>query len=376
MEGLGCIKMSGDNSVFGSIYNGKKVLVTGNTGFKGSWLSIWLLRLGADVYGISKDIPTTPSHFESVSLKEKIKHFELDIRSLNDVKKIIGEIKPDFVFHLAAQAIVRESFNDPVKTIETNTIGTMNILESLRQSNHKCCAVMITSDKCYDNVEWVWGYRETDALGGKDPYSASKGAAELVIKTYANSFFNKPESNVKIASTRAGNVIGGGDWAQDRIVPDCIRAWSSNKPVQIRSPNATRPWQHVLEPLSGYLLLGQKLYENPKLNGEPFNFGPQETQVYTVGELIAEMQKNWPGKMEVVRNNESEKEATLLKLSCDKALNVLGWKATLSFPETIKFTVDWYRKFYSGEKDVLSMSIGQIDDYVKLAKTRGQVWVK
>jgi CDP-glucose 4,6-dehydratase len=254
----------------------------------------------------------------------------------------------------------------------------MNILESLKQVNHPCCAIMITSDKCYDNVEWIWGYRETDALGGKDPYSASKGAAELIIKTYAHSFFNKSESNITVASARAGNVIGGGDWAQDRIVPDCVTAWSERINAKVRNLTPTRPWQHVLEPLSGYLLLGQKLFENPKINGEPFNFGPNANQNYTVGELVKEMQKNWPltGVDVIPDPTEQKKEATLLKLCCDKAFHFLGWQPTLDFKETVKFTIDWYRKYYSQDEDIFDVTHQQIEKYVQLALARQQVWVK
>ena len=369
---------SSNLSLFGDIYRNKKVLVTGNTGFKGSWLTAWLLMLGAKVFGLSNGVPTEPSHFETTDLENKITYFEKDIRSLQDIGHVIEEIQPDFVFHLAAQALVRLSYGDPALTIETNVIGTMNILEALRKSNHSCCAVMITSDKCYDNVEWIYGYRETDALGGKDPYSASKGAAELVIKTYAFSFFNAEESRVKAAPVRAGNVIGGGDWAEDRIVPDCVRAWARGDHVQVRNPAATRPWQHVLEPLSGYLLMGQKLCQNPALNGEPFNFGPRDDQNYTVGELIAEMQKNWPGveaEINQVHNNE-KKESTLLKLCCDKAVHFLDWKATLKFEETARFTVDWYRSFYEGKEDIFKLSCKQIDQYIELANKGAHGWVK
>lgn len=369
---------SSNSSQFRDIYRNKKVLVTGNTGFKGSWLSVWLLMLGAKVYGLSNGIPTKPSHFEAADLRGKIMYFEKDIRSLQDVGYVIKKVRPDFVFHLAAQPLVRLSYRDPTLTIETNAMGTMNILEALRQSNHPCCAVMITSDKCYDNVEWVYGYRETDALGGKDPYSASKGAAELVIKTYTHSFFSAENSNVKAVPVRAGNVIGGGDWAEDRIVPDCVRAWSRGDHVQVRNPAATRPWQHVLEPLSGYLLMGQKLCENPALNGEPFNFGPRDDQNYTVGELITEMQKDWPG-VEAEDNQvleDEKKESALLKLCCDKAAYFLDWKATLNFEETVRYTVDWYRKFYEGKEDIFKMSCKQIEQYVELAKKRKHTWVK
>jgi len=366
------------STIFNNTYHSKKVLVTGNTGFKGSWLSVWLSMLGADVYGLSNGVPTTPSHFTAVGLKDKTIYYEKDIRNLQDIQKVVDEIKPDFIFHLAAQPLVRLSYNNPTLTIETNVIGTMNVLEALRQTNHPCCAVMITSDKCYDNVEWIWGYRETDALGGKDPYSASKGAAELVIKTYAHSFFNTVESNVKVASVRAGNVIGGGDWAEDRIVPDCARALSKGDTVQVRNPSATRPWQHVLEPLSGYLLLGQKLFENSELNGEPFNFGPNADQNYTVGELINEMQQYWSGAdVEVFCDpGIQNKEANLLKLCCDKALHHLSWKPTLNFQETVQFTVEWYRKYYDQDEDVFGMTCKQIEDYASLASNRQQVWVK
>lgn len=361
---------------FLDVYLNKKVLVTGNTGFKGSWLCVWLSMLGAKITGISNNIPTSPSHFESLNLESKMTCYDEDIRDSNHVRNIIDEIKPDFVFHLAAQPLVRESYADPVTTIETNVIGTMNVLEALRQVNHKCTAIMITSDKCYDNVEWTWGYRETDHLGGKDPYSASKGAAELIIKTYAHSFFGKDESNVKVVSVRAGNVIGGGDWAKDRIVPDCMRAWSAGEKVHIRSPEATRPWQHVLEPLSGYLLLGQKLFEDHKLNGEPFNFGPHANQNFTVRQLITKMQEHWPGGVEYAQpTGNAEKEATLLKLCCDKALHVIGWQPTLNFNETARFTVDWYRKFYFDSPDVYEMTCSQINEYIEKASERDLVWV-
>lgn len=363
-------------SPFNCVYKDKKILVTGNTGFKGSWLTIWLLMLGGEVHGLSSGVPTDPSHYDSARLGTKINSYESDVRDLGVVKTIISQLKPDFVFHLAAQPLVRESYADPVTTIETNVIGTMNVLEALRQVNHKCTAIMITSDKCYDNVEWTWGYRETDHLGGKDPYSASKGAAELIIKTYAHSFFGKDESNVKVASVRAGNVIGGGDWAKDRIVPDCMRAWSAGENVHIRNPQATRPWQHVLEPLSGYLLLGQKLFEDHKFNGEPFNFGPHANQNFTVRQLITKMQEHWPGGVEYpdIKGN-AEKEANLLKLCCDKALHAMAWQPTLNFDETARFTVDWYRKFYFDSPDIYEMTCSQINEYIEKASERDQVWV-
>ena len=259
--------------MFKNVFKNKKVLITGHTGFKGSWLSAWLLNLGAEVIGISKDIPTNPSMFVLLNLKDKIKKdYRADIRNLDIIEEIFLNEKPDFVFHLAAQPIVSVSYKDPIETITSNVMGTTNILEILRKAEHECTAIIITSDKAYDNIEQVWGYRENDALGGKDIYSGSKGAAELIIKSYCNSFF-KEIKTIRIGVARAGNVIGGGDWAKDRIVVDSMMAWSKNKAVNIRSPKSTRPWQHVLEPLSGYLNLAMALSLDDSLNHECFNFG-------------------------------------------------------------------------------------------------------
>ena len=249
------------------IFKKSTVLVTGHTGFKGTWLSIWLKQLGAIVHGVSFDIPSNPSHFTMANLSSQIVDHRLDIRDSESLEALIQEIQPDFVFHLAAQALVRPSYENPLETISINALGTANLLNALRSLKKSVVAIMITSDKAYDNLEWVWGYRETDRLGGKDPYSASKGMAELVIRTYVESFFNSSDSNIRVGITRAGNVIGGGDWALDRIVPDCMRAWSLNKTVDIRSPQATRPWQHVLEPLSGYLALASELEKNKQFHG-------------------------------------------------------------------------------------------------------------
>lgn len=260
-----------------NVFANTKVLVTGHTGFKGSWLSLWLTQLGAQVSGISLGVPTEPSHFAAAGLVERIQDYRLDIRDGTALKSLVQDIQPDFVFHLAAQPLVRRSYADPVETWQTNAMGTINVLEALRGLKNPCVAVLITSDKCYDNVEWVWGYRETDALGGPDPYSASKGAAELAIRSYVRSYFPK-DGPVRIGVGRAGNVIGGGDWADDRIVPDCVHAWSRGETVQLRNPLATRPWQHVLEPLSGYLNLAIALHLDAKWHGEPFNFGPPAQQ--------------------------------------------------------------------------------------------------
>jgi CDP-glucose 4,6-dehydratase len=363
---------------FDGAYVGKKVVVTGNTGFKGSWLTAWLLELGAKVYGISNGIPTAPlSLFEEAELEQKIEYKCTDVRDAEGIKKIFETIQPDFVFHLAAQPIVIQSYHDPVDTMSTNIMGTVNVLEALRKLENNCTAVMITSDKCYDNVEWLWGYRETDALGGKDPYSASKGAAELMIKSYYHSFFSKNVSKVRVAAVRAGNVIGGGDWAANRIVPDCIKAWFTKMPVEIRSPQATRPWQHVLEPLSGYLLAGKLLAEQSELNGEAFNFGPNSDQNKTVLELIEALASYWGGDTNHLYNvipNPNFKEAGLLKLNCDKALHLLQWKPVLNFNETAELTALWYKQANQQTAGLYHYTVNQIKKYSELAAGRQLIW--
>ncbi len=361
-----------------NFYKNKKILITGNSGFKGSWLTMWLLKNGAKVYGLSNEVPTNPSMFESLNLRKKIEYFESDIRNLGNLKNLITNLKPDFVFHLAAQPIVSISYSNPVETITTNVIGTTNVLEALRISNHRCNAVIITSDKCYDNVEWVWGYKETDTLGGKDIYSGSKGAAEVIIKSYYHSFFKKEVSNIRLVSARAGNVIGGGDWAIDRIVPDCIRAWSKKQPVEIRNPNATRPWQHVLEPLSGYLQLGMQLDENIALNGQSFNFGPRPEYNYTVKDILDDLSKYWTFSnnelaYQIVDHTDFH-EAGLLKLNCDKAISHLKWIATLDYHKLIEFTSLWYYNFYHSTKNMYDYTLAQIDEYETLAHEKGIPW--
>jgi CDP-glucose 4,6-dehydratase len=358
-------------------FKGKTVVVTGHTGFKGSWLSMWLVNLGAKVVGISIDIPSKPSHFKAANIKTHIDDRRLDVRDTESLRKMIKEIQPDFVFHLAAQALVRPSYESPLDTISTNTLGSASVLDALRVLTKTVVAVMITSDKAYDNVEWVWGYRETDRLGGKDPYSASKGMAELAIRTYIESFFNQPDSNVRVGIARAGNVIGGGDWAVDRIVPDCMQAWSRNKIVDIRSPEATRPWQHVLEPLSGYISLAVQLSQSNDMHGEAFNFGPPSRQNHSVRELINEMEGYW----DHVRWNDTSKnikhlhEAGLLKLNCDKALYDLNWMPTLRFEQTVEMTVEWYKEFYENEQNsMLNFTMSQIEQYTKFARDLKMTW--
>lgn len=367
--------------MYNDIYRDKKVLITGNTGFKGSWLTAWLLELGAQVIGLSDRIPTKPSMFEAIGLDKKIDHHTVDVTDLQKVKKLIREKKPDFIFHFAAQAIVSHSYEDPFSTIQTNVMGTASIMEALRNHDHPCTVVMITSDKCYENVEWTWGYRENDRLGGKDPYSASKAGAEIIIHTYFHSFFSHKDSIVRITSARAGNVIGGGDWAPSRIVPDCIRAWSQDKPVIIRRPSSTRPWQHVLEPISGYLALGKNVFQNPSLAGESYNFGPASDQTFMVKELIDEVALNWTFKNDqqqvIVQEDPGFHEAGLLKLNCDKALHDLKWKPVLGFSDAARFTASWYNIYYHNkEKDLYDYTLSQIGEYATIARKINTEWTR
>ncbi len=366
--------------MFNNIYKDKKVLVTGHTGFKGSWLTTWLIKLGANVVGISKDIPTNPSMFEELDLAKKIKHYQDDIRDLSKMTSIISNEKPEFLFHLAAQPIVSRSYSNPIETISSNVMGTANILEALKVSNHICTAIIITSDKAYDNIEQVWGYKEDDKMGGKDIYSGSKGAAELIIKSYYHSFFKLDNCNIKLAIGRAGNVIGGGDWAKDRIVVDCMDAWSKAEVVEIRAPKATRPWQHVLEPLSGYLNLGQVLFEDSSLHGEGFNFGPRAEQNHTVVDLLIDLSKYWNFDDIInaykVTDNIPFHEAGLLKLNCDKALFYFKWQANLEYKDTIRFTSEWYYDFYKTDSNILEKTISQIEEYESMAKEKELSWTE
>jgi CDP-glucose 4,6-dehydratase len=362
---------------FGDVYRGRRVLVTGHTGFKGSWLALWLKHLGAEVAGFSIDVPTNPSVFGLLALGERISHHQGDVRDRHRLAQVLDEFKPEMVFHLAAQALVRRSYADPVLTFETNVLGMLNVLEAVRARPSIQVAVLITSDKAYRNVEWTWGYREIDELGGHDPYSGSKSCADILAQSYYHSFLRHMATRVAIA--RAGNVIGGGDWAADRIVPDAIRAWSRNELVAVRSPRATRPWQHVLEPLSGYLWLGAELWRKREaLNGEAFNFGPDAHVNETVAELLEAMAVRWPNvRWHVPEGYEQgASEATLLKLSCDKALTFLKWRAVLQFSETVAFTIDWYRTWHQGGHDLYGFTLGQIDAYCDLAAAKSLEWTK
>ena len=352
---------------FKSFYN-KKILVTGHTGFKGSWLSYWLTLLGADVTGFSLGIPTNPSHFTS-GISTLIRDERGDIRDFKAISKLVHTLQPDYIFHLAAQPLVSESFQHPIDTWSTNVIGTVNVLSVLKSLQHRCNAIFITSDKCYANSEWYWGYRETDPLGGIDPYSSSKAAAELAISSFYQSYFTSPDSNIRLCSVRAGNVIGGGDWSQARIVPDCFHAWSSNSPVLLRNPSSTRPWQHVLEPLSGYLHLALKLDQQPSLSGQSFNFGPLPHQDHSVLDLVMLLSKYWDGFHYHVdpTTNLQGKESKLLKLSIDKARAALNWMPVLSFDKTIEMTASWYSSYLECPENILEQTTLDINTYSSTA---------
>lgn len=357
---------AGGRAPFGGAFAGKTVLVTGHTGFKGSWLTAWLLHLEARVVGLSNGVPTVPAMFDVLALDTRIDHRIADVRDAAAVRAIVHETRPDFVFHLAAQAIVSTSYADPAGTFATNVMGTAHVLEALRDADWPCVATMITSDKCYDNVEWVWGYRETDALGGNDIYSGSKGGAELAIKSWHASFFGPARSPVRIGIGRAGNVIGGGDWARDRLVVDSIAAIAEGRPIVLRSPAATRPWQHVLEPLGGYLLLGKLLATDPDKDrlAEGWNFGPDPANVRPVRD-VAEALVAAFGRGEVMLHRDPGElhEAFALGLSCDKARQRLGWGPKWNFAQTIARTVSWYKDWLDGSVDMRAVTRGQIAEY-------------
>lgn len=331
-----------------NIFNGRKVFVTGHTGFKGSWLTYILHKAGADVMGFSLPPIADKNNFSLLKLEDKIKHVIGDIRDFSKLNKSITNFQPEFVFHLAAQALVRTSYNNPVDTFSTNIQGSINLLESVRHSNSVRSLVYVTSDKCYENVEWVWGYRENDSLGGRDPYSASKAAAEIVFSSYERSFFTtNPELGV--ASARAGNVIGGGDWADDRIIPDCIRAVESDGKILLRNPLSTRPWQHVLEPLSGYLKLAYNLHHEPKKFSGAWNFGPSTQQVKTVKDVAEIIFKHLgKGGVELSPPSANAHEANLLQLNCDKAHQLLNWYPRWTVDETLDATASWYKTVLNG----------------------------
>ncbi|MFZ1749159.1 MAG: CDP-glucose 4,6-dehydratase [Saprospiraceae bacterium] len=345
--------------LFGDFYRGKRILLTGDTGFKGSWLSIWLNELGANVHGYALPPKTSKDNFAITHLSKCIQHYDGDVRDAENLNRVFEEVKPELVFHMAAQSLVLPSYQDPVETFQTNILGTVNFFEAVRKTNSVKVAINVTSDKCYQNNEWIWGYRENDPMGGNDPYSASKGCSELITKSYIKSFFESGDCTV--ASCRAGNVIGGGDWAEHRIIPDVFRAYFAKNNLIIRNPNATRPWQFVLEPIFGYLKLAETLYEKGAAFSGGWNFGPALSKDYSVSEVIGYIKEIVPDlKYDAEENSDQPHEAKLLKLDISKALTQLNWRPLLSMDETIHYTVNGY---LIGEDKTYDSRVKQIKSY-------------
>ncbi len=359
-------------------YGGKKVLVTGHTGFKGSWLSLWLNRMGAEVIGYSLEPPSIPNLFDSIGLDDLVTHIKGDVRDEGRLASVFSEHCPEFVFHMAAQSLVRPSYQEPKLTFETNVMGTINVLECVRKSGSTKVCVNVTSDKCYENMECDRGYRETDPMGGYDPYSCSKGCAELVTSAYRRSFFSQRDGDssnkVALSSVRAGNVIGGGDWGIDRIVPDCIRAISKGEPISIRSPGAVRPWQYILDPLCGYLLLGALMRKGGAKYCGAWNFGPNDSNIIPVEELVKLLIKHWGRGEYTVDGSRKPHEAKLLKLNIEKACSALGWKPVYGINDTVKRTVDWYKRYYGSQKGdgLREATEKEIDNYMETLDNDGK----
>ncbi len=361
MENLGLM--------FGGIYKNKKVLITGHTGFKGSWLSLWLKSMGAIVYGVSLPPDGFPCHWDLLKLEVHSEY--ADITKEASLRAALLQIKPDIIFHLAAQSLVRRSYREPIATWETNVLGTANLLNICRDIDDLLAIVVVTTDKCYQNQEWFWGYRESDPIGGHDPYSASKAGAELVTESFRRSFFNTPNSAL-LASARGGNVIGGGDWSEDRLIPDLVKSIIDGKTVKIRSPNSTRPWQHILDCLSGYLQLGQFLLEGHRSFAEAWNFGPDRNSNRQVIDILKIFKESIDKLYWVYENEPQPHESRLLYLDSSKARERLDWKPVMSFSETIQFTAEWYREWIYSKKLI---SEHQLEMYLDLAHTRGTRWV-
>lgn len=360
-------------------YQGKRVFITGHTGFKGAWLSECLLFLGAQVTGYSLPAPTEPALFEQLGLEKRVAHIEGDVRLADSLREAIVNARPDFVFHLAAQSLVRTSYLEPRQTYEVNVIGTVNLLEGLRAIGHPCAAVLVTSDKCYEDHGLLNCYQEQDRLGGHDPYSASKAAAEIAIASYRRAFFSRSNSNISLASARAGNVLGGGDWASDRIVPDCIRALRQGKPIRLRHPSATRSWQHVLDLMRGYLHLGAALgrrcsqsivdrASNDDDIASAFNFGPRDRSQHSVSELVQEVLKHWPGAWQPDVAEDAPHESAHLSLCSDKAFRLLGWSCAYDFPKMVERTVAWYRQ-------TAELSADKPEGFIEVTRTQIQEYL-
>ncbi len=355
-----------------NFWHGRRVFLTGHTGFKGGWLSIWLQHLGAEVCGVALDPWSAPNLFTEAAVSHGLRSEIADVRDLTRLKAVLKEHRPEIVFHLAAQPIVRTSYEDPVGTYTTNVVGALNVLESVRECDSVRAVVVITSDKCYENKEWVWAYRETDRLGGYDPYSSSKACVELVVESYRSSFFSPADyarHGVAIASARAGNVIGGGDWSRDRLVPDIMRAFSAKQPAVIRSPRAVRPWQHVLEPISGYLKLAERLISDGVKYGEAWNFGPNDSDAKPVEWVVKQLADEWgtDAQWKIEDAQPQVHEAQMLKLDCSKAAHTLNWHPTLPLKEALRLTADWYRRQSYGENP-RSITIEQIGQFTQRLK--------
>jgi len=356
------------------VFDHKKVLVTGHTGFKGAWLTLWLQILGAKILGYALEPPTDPNLFSLTLIKDNIQHVIGDIRDFDKLSRVLKDFQPDLIFHLAAQSLVRLSYKEPKLTYETNIMGTINLYEAVRQATSVRAIVTVTSDKCYENQEWCYNYRECDPMGGYDPYSSSKGCVELIAAAYRNAFFNT--AGIALASVRAGNVIGGGDWAEDRLIPDCVRSLAKGKPIEIRNPKAIRPWQHVLEPLSGYLWLGDLMLQNGEKYNEGWNFGPEDSDILTVEEVVRQVIQHWGTGQYVIDTLKHPHEASLLKLDISKARFKLKWQPVYDIFKAIQETVHWYRLYYDNAPGevIESFTRKQIEDYIEAARKEKISW--